>query len=167
MLMPKLQPFPIKTQKQGFLSKVWQLFMRKRQWQVIEDWRYKLPNNRTIVIPKDFVFDGSSYPWIVWLLFSPTGLLLIPVIIHDFCFKYNYLWAIQDEKVFKFKQNNGFFNWCALTRSIGIKRNELMMIDYFIWLLTLLFGWVNWMLLRREKHKEVCPQGNKEPQDSI
>lgn len=158
MLMPKLQPFPIKTKKYNLLVKMWKLLVRKRQWQIIEDWHYQLPNNRTIVIPKGFVFDGSTYPWIVWIFFSPTGLLLIPVIIHDFAFKYNYLWGIQDGRVFKFKENCGFLSWNQLIRKIGIERNELMLVDYFIWSLNTLFGWVNWALLRRKKHEDLYPQ---------
>lgn len=161
MIMPKLQPFPIKTQKYNLLIKMWKLLARKRQWQIIEDWHYRLPNHRIIVIPKGFIFDGSSYPWIVWLFFSPTGLLLIPVIIHEFCFKYNYLWGLQDGMVFKFKENSGFLYWSQLIRKIGIERNELMFIDYFIWCLTILFGWVNWGLFRRKKSEDIYPKNSK------
>jgi len=161
MLMPKLQPFPIKTKKHNLLAKIWKLLCRKRQWLVIEDWHYRLPNNRVIVIPKGFVFDGSSFPWIVWLFFSPTGLLLIPVIIHEFCFKYNYLWEIQGNNIFKYKSNYGFFNWCSLVRKIGIVRNELLLIDYFIWIITLFFGWINWLSFRKKSVEDLHPQGVK------
>ena len=158
MLMPKLQPFPIKTKKYHLMIKLWKLLVRKRQWQLIEDWQYRLPNQRIIVIPKGFVFDGSTYPWLVWIFFSPTGLLLIPVIIHEFSFKHNYLWGLQDDKVFKFKENNGFLNWCQLVRKIGIERNELMIIDYFIWCISIFLGWINWRLLRRKKTEDIYPQ---------
>jgi hypothetical protein len=157
MEMPKLQPFAIKTQRFSFYSKLWRLLFRKRQWQIVEDWHYKLPNKRVIIIPKGFVFDGSSFPALVWLFFSPTGLLLIPVILHDFCFTYNYLWMKQNGHVFKFKKGDGFFKWSALIRNVGIERNELLLIDYFMWLICISFGWVNWIVFQRKKLDEIVP----------
>jgi len=157
MEMPKLLPYAIKTQQFSFVSKLWRLLVRKRQWQLIEDWHYTLPNQRVIIIPKGFVFDGSSYPAIVWLFYSPTGLLLIPVILHDFCFQYNYLWALQDDRVFKFKQGSGFFKWSALIRNVGIERNELLLIDYFTWLMCIVFGWVNWLTFQRKEKAPLQP----------
>lgn len=161
IMMPKLQPYPIKTQKYSLFIKLWKLIAKKRQWQLIDDWHYVLPNNRKIVIPKGFVFDGSSYPWIVWLFFSPTGLLLIPVILHDFCFKYDYLWAIHDDKIYKFKHHFGFLNWCALIRRVGIERNELQIIDYSVWLMTVMFGWITWFQNRRKVFPDIFPNVNK------
>lgn len=161
MDMPKLQPFAIQTQKLPFITKVWKLLFRKRQWQVIEDWHYILPNKREIIIPKGFIFDGSSYPAIVWLFFSPTGLLLIPVILHDFCFQYNFLWAKNHERVYKFKEGNGFLNWSTLIRRVGIERNELVIIDYFIWILCVMFGWVNWFTFQRKEKIELTPNVQK------
>ena len=158
MKMPKLQPHPIKTQHYNFFIKLLRLIVRKRQWEVIQDWHYTLPNNRVIVIPKGFVFDGSSYPWIVWLIFSPTGLLLIPVMIHEFCYKHNYLWAVHGDFVYKFKPNNGFLNWNRLVRKVGIDRNELVIVDYFVWINVLLFGWVNWLLFQKNSHRDIYPE---------
>jgi hypothetical protein len=160
MKMPKLQPFAIKTQKFSFYSKLWRLLFKKRQWQLIEDWHYTLPNKRIVIIPKGFIFDGSSYPAIVWLFFSPTGLLLIPVILHDFCFEYDYLWAKQDDKVFKFKEGYGFFKWSRLIRNVGIERNELLLIDYLIWVLCMAFGWINWLTFQRKDKQVLCPEKN-------
>lgn len=161
MEMPKLQPYAIKTKQFSFFSKLWKLLFRKRQWQLIDDWHYILPNKRVIIIPKGFVFDGSSYPAIVWLFYSPTGLLLIPVILHDFCFQYNYLWAVQNDRVFKFKQGCGFFKWSALIRNVGIKRNELVLIDYLTWLMCVTCGWVNWLTFQKKNKIELFPIGYK------
>ncbi len=157
MEMPKLQPFAIKTQKLSIFSKLWRLLFRKRQWRLIEDWHYILPNKRVVIIPKGFVFDGSSYPAVVRLFFSPSGLLLIPVILHDFCFQYDYLWAEQDDRAFKFKQGSGFFKWSAFIRNVGVERNELVIIDYFIWLMCLAFGWVNWLVFQRKETTPLLP----------
>ena len=157
MLMPKLQPFPIKTQKMPFLKKLWLLFTRRRQWQLVENWYYVLRNNHTIVIPKGFTFDGSSYPFLVWLFFSPTGLLLVPVILHDFCFKYGYLWGIQNGYVYKYRQEYGFMQWNSLIRRIGIERNQLSFIDYYIWLITTLFAWPIWQRYKKQALEDIIP----------
>ncbi len=159
MEMPKLRPLAIKTQKRTLFSKLWRLIFNRRQWQVIEDWHYILPNNRQIIIPKGFVFDGSSYPAIIWFLFSPTGLLLIPVMLHDFCFRYNYFWATHNNKIYKLKIGNGFFRWSALIRDVGIARNELFIIDYALWLICISFGWINWLAFQKKDKKELKPEG--------
>lgn len=159
--MPKLLPYAIKTQQFSFVFKLWRLLFRKRQWQLIEDWHYTLPNQRVIIIPKGFLFDGSSYPAIVWLFFSPTGLLLIPVILHDFCFQHNYLWALQDGRIIKFKQDSGFLKWSALIRNVGIERNELLLIDYFTWLMCITFGWINWIAFQKKEKVELIPENRK------
>lgn len=158
MEMPKLQPYAIKTKQFSFFSKLWKLLFRKRQWQLIDDWHYILPNKRVIIIPKGFVFDGSSYPAVVWLLFSPTGLLLIPVILHDFCFQYNYLWAVHGDRVYKYKEGSGFFKWSALIRNVGIERNELRLIDYLTWLICISFGPANWFSFQKKKEIELFPK---------
>jgi hypothetical protein len=157
MEMPKLQPYAIKTQSFPFYLKLYRLLFRRRQWQVIDDWYYVLPNKRVVIIPKGFVFDGSSYPAIIWLFFSPTGLLLIPVILHDFSFRYDYLWVMQDDRVFKFKQGSGFFKWLVFMRNVGVERNELIIIDYFIWLMCITFGWVNWLTFQRKEKVPLLP----------
>ena len=78
---------------------------------------------------------------------------------HDFCFQYNYLWAVQGNQAFKFKQGNGFFKWSALIRQVGIQRNELRFIDYFTWLMGVCFGWINWLSFQRREKQELVPDG--------
>lgn len=165
--MPKLQAMPIKTQKNNFFVKLWLLLTRKRQWQLIEDWHYRLPNNKQLVIPKGFIFDGNSFPMITWFIFSPTGLLLIPVLIHDFCFKYNYLWIVQDHKTYKYKKNNGFIQWNALIRDVGIVRNELAFIDYLVWSISMLFGWRRWYQCRRLVLVDIKPESLIQQEQTI
>lgn len=156
--MPKLQAMPIKTQQHRFFLKLWLLIARKRQWMLLEDWHYVLPNGRNIIIPQGFVFDGNSFPMAVWLFFSPTGLLLIPTIIHDFAFKYDYLWVSDSTNTSKYKAKAGFYFWCNLTRKIGIKRNELAFVDNFIWLLSVMFGRLLWNKYRSINFETVYPE---------
>ena len=58
----------------------------------------------------------------------------------------------------KFKEGNGFFKWSELIRNVGIERNELILIDYLIWLICLAFGWVNWLVFQRKGKIPLLPQ---------
>ena len=86
---------------------------------------------------------------------------MIPVILHDFCFQYNYLWAKKDDTVFKFKEGNGFLKWSALIRNVGIERNELILIDYFVWFISITFGWINWLTFQQKEKLALFPEGIK------
>ena len=55
------------------------------------DFEYTLPDGREIVIPEGFVFDGASVPRLLWGLLSPTGLLLIGGLVHDFGYRFDLL----------------------------------------------------------------------------
>ena len=97
MKMPKLAPITIPTKGKKPLAKLRAWITEVRQWQLVEDWQYQLPDQQTIIIPKGFVFDGASIPRLLWGLLSPTGLLLIPGLIHDFGYRYDYLWRLRSD----------------------------------------------------------------------
>lgn len=87
MKMPVIRPisFP-----RGLSS--WKtIFSYTRKWEVVEDYYLEIPNHPTIVVPKGFWFDGASIPKIFRNILSPIGALLIPGLIHDFGYRYNYL----------------------------------------------------------------------------
>ena len=98
--MPELKPVPIATEKHGFT--VW--LHSVRTWELTENWKYTLPVSCTggkgvkIVIPKGFVFDGASIPRPFWAILHPSGLLLIPALVHDFAYRCGFLWEITAEK---------------------------------------------------------------------
>lgn len=75
--MPPLRPCVIKQEDNGFFC-----FSYKRNWVVDRDWKYKL-NNKEYIIQKGFVFDGASVPLCCRSCRSPTGILLIASLIHD------------------------------------------------------------------------------------
>lgn len=149
--LPVLQPLPLKTQGSSFTKKLYQLLIAQRQWLVTQDWHYRLPNNQRIIIPKGFIFSGRSFPRLLWLFCSPTGLLLIPAILLDFSFKHDYLLCELNGKQIKFKEHSGFFYWCRFVRDVGRKQNQLYFIDSIVWLITLLLSWPTWLANRRDK----------------
>ena len=88
--MPILRPLPIETKDKSLLKRTGAWLSATRKWEVMEDWHYTY-GLYTILIPKGFIFDGASIPKIFRNLLSPTGILLIPGLLHDFGYRYNYL----------------------------------------------------------------------------
>ena len=84
--------------EKSIFLRIWRWITSIRKWKLTEDWEFKLPYDEpVIIIPKGFVFDGASIPRPLWGILSPTGLLLIPGLIHDFAYRYDYLWALDSE----------------------------------------------------------------------
>lgn len=80
--MPKLRPIPVK--KRG----------ERRRWEVLEDWTCDfLGRGFTYIIPAGFIFDGASIPRLFWNILNPTGYLFIAGLLHDFVYKYRFLYT--------------------------------------------------------------------------
>ncbi len=149
MNMPKLQPLPIKTKGQSHWVRIKNWLTGIRQWQLIEDWQYVLPTGETVVVPKSFVFDGASIPRPLWGILSPTGLLLIPGLIHDFAYRYDYLWEIRTrddgtKQVVKFKESAGRHYWDKVFLQVGEDVNGMKLLDKLAWFALLLGGKAAW-----------------------
>ena len=164
MSMPKLQPVPIKTKNHSVLRRIiiWMTSIRK--WEVVEDWYYDLPDGPKVIVPKGFIFDGASIPRPLWFLLSPTGLLLIPGLIHDFAYRYDYLWAIESDEnsdiggnIYKYKENSGQWYWDGVFRDVGEDVNGMAVIDTLAWAVLFFFGWVSWRLNRNRNADEIKP----------
>ena len=100
---PVLRPLKLKTKNRLFGAS------KRRLWKLADDWCIDLcsieevscvddsPLNGKIVIPKGTVVDGASVPlpWLVSFLtlgiLRPTGILLIPSIVHDYAYKHGCL----------------------------------------------------------------------------
>ena len=160
MNLPKLQPVPIKTKNRALLIRLWLWVTSVRQWIVIEDWTWTLPDGTQIIIPKGFKFDGASIPKPLWALLSPTGLLLVPGLIHDFAYRYDYLWARdQNEGLYKYGENRGQKYWDGVFRDVGIQVNGLTIIDTLAWLTLYAFGRFAWRGNRKLNEPELQPVG--------
>ncbi len=98
---PALRPLKLTTRKWRPLAGG-----KRRWWELADDWcvvlcgmqstKRKVPDGK-IVIPKGTVTDGASVPlpWLVSFLtfglLRPTGILLIPSIVHDYAYKHGCL----------------------------------------------------------------------------
>lgn len=169
MILPALRPLPIKTKHRNFLVRIWKWMTSIRKWEVVEEWEYQLPDETRVVIPKGFTFDGASIPRPLWGLLSPTGLLLVPGLIHDFGYRYDYLWAV-DSKGFawRYKKNAGQWFWDGIFRKVGVQVNGLAVIDSIAWITLVLGGWLAWRSNRKQDSVEIFtskPLRKKMPDD--
>jgi len=95
--MPVLRPMPIATVNQkGFLNKLLVLVFSVRKWRVEEAFIYEFQGKR-YAISAGFVFDGASIPKVLWAIISPVGLLLVPGLIHDYGYRYNGIYVLDDD----------------------------------------------------------------------
>jgi hypothetical protein len=158
--MPQLIPVTIQTKNQpSFLHKLVVFVTQSRQWELADNWTYKLNDEVTLVIEKGFIFDGASIPRIFWAILSPTGLLLIPGLIHDYGYRYDQIWKLKDNnQVSVYAQGNGKAYWDDLFRKVGNDVNEVGLVNLIARLGVALGGGDIW-----DKHRKR----NKQPQKPV
>ncbi len=156
--MPILQPILIKTKDAVWPVALWRWLTTIRKWRLVEDYGFILSNGAMIEIPKDFEFDGASIPRIFWMILSPTGLLLIPGLLHDYAYRHNCLlmWARNEEIVNNRIQVRAYCNvgrayWDRMFREEAIRINGFYLINYVAWIALRAFGWIVWNKRRREE----------------
>ena len=155
--MPSLIPIPIDTKSQPRLHKVVVFVTQPRRWELAEDWSYKLDEDTTLVIEKGFEFDGASIPRIFWAILSPTGLLLIPGLIHDYGYRYDQIWKREkDGDTSEYSQGAGKLYWDKLFKKVGNDVNEVGLINFIATLAVILGGKSTW-----HKHRSAGKAPNK------
>lgn len=96
-----------------------------RNWELAKAWKYKMNNGTTIVIPAKFVFDGASIPKPLWGILSHAGLLLIPGLIHDYAYRHDQLWKLDENgNVVEHLKGAGRKVWDDLFEEIGNEVNN-------------------------------------------
>lgn len=154
--MPKLRPLPIETKGKNIFLMIFIWIFSSRKWEVVEDWEFTLPNGVKIVIPKGFVCDGASVPKMFWILLSPTGLLLIPGIIHDHGYRYKFLWYYTPEGKLE-KMHGTRTEWDKLFRKVAIQVNGFWIINSLAFLMVYLLGWFPWWRNSKKNFPELYP----------
>lgn len=159
---PKLSPVPIKTKGLHWYQKVKVWFTKPRRWIFVADWTYKTSDGTIIYIPEGFVFDGASIPRPFWWFLSPTGLLLIPAVIHDFIYKNGFYFDITDF-------NNRESDWKGRVVTVNCKRsvadkmfydiayevNEIHLADIPAYAAVRMFGWAAWNKHVKNRKEEI------------
>ena len=141
--MPILKPIRINTNGLSWWKKTKKYF-KAREWEVVEDYKLYVPwLDKTILIPNGYVFDAASIPRFLWPLLNPTGILLIPALVHDFGYEFSGFLNTNREKIYTEKEySRDFFD--VLFRDLGIYVNGINSIPNIAYKALKLFGRFSW-----------------------
>lgn len=138
--MPTMKPLPIATKGKGFWGAIKLWLLGVRQWEVTKDFQFSI-NGVKYVIPKGFQFDGASVPKFLATWLSPTGVLLVGGLVHDYAYKYATL--LQSNK----KDTMGPMTQKTadqLFRDIGIEVNGFVLMNWLAYWGLRVGGFVAW-----------------------
>lgn len=149
--MPKLKPIAIPTAGKGFWGAIWMWLMGTRNWEVAEDWEFRIEGD-WYVIPAGFTFDGASIPKFLHTWLSPTGVLLMGGLVHDFAYKYETLLKKNKKKTIGTitqKKADEIF------RDINIEQNGFHLLNKLAYWALRIGGFVAWNGHRKVNAKIV------------
>jgi len=145
-VMPQLRPIRIPTAGKGFWGAIWMWLTGVRTWEVADDWAFKI-GSTWYVIPQGFVFDGASIPKFLHTWLSPTGVLLMGGLVHDYAYKYATLLKSGKKKTMGTitqKKADEIF------RDINIEQNGFHLLNKLAYWALRIGGFVAW-----NKHRKV------------
>jgi len=142
--MPVLIPVPIITKDMGFWSAIRTWLFTRRTFELGEDFNFSLRRYGTdFIIPKGFRTDCASIPRFLGAFLSPTGLLLIPGIVHDYCYRTGFYPPAPGSKFFYVaaisrKESDIWF------REIATSVNGFVVLNHIAYVALRLTGWWGW-----------------------
>jgi len=139
--MPHMKPIPIATKGKGFFKGIWLWLMSVRQWEICEDFHFTL-KGEDYVIPEGFQFDGASVPKFLAMWLSPTGVLLMGGLVHDYLYKYATLQFADKDKLFTRVYNQKEAD--EIFRDICIEVNGFKVLNYLAFISLRAAGFVAW-----------------------
>ena len=145
--MPHMSPVPIPTKGKGFWGAIWMWFTGSRHWIASKDFHYTMFGNE-YVIPKGFQFDGASIPKFLHTWLSPTGVLLMGGLVHDYAYKYAGL-KMKGKNFHTLDQKGSD----KIFRDINIEVNGFHFLNYLAYWALRLGGFVAWNGHRKASKK--------------
>ena len=137
--MPQMSPIKIETADKGFWKAIWMWMLGVRHWEITKDFYFSLKGEE-YVIPQGFQFDGASVPKFLAMWLSPTGVLLMGGLIHDYGYKYGTLLRSDRTSIGDKSQK-----WMdTLFRDICIEQNGFKLLNYLAYWALRLGGFVAW-----------------------
>ena len=139
--MPHMKPIAIATKGKGFFKGIWMWLMGVRQWEICDDFHFAL-KGESYVIPAGFQFDGASVPKFLAMWLSPTGVLLMGGLVHDYLYKYATLKEalpdMQNPRIYTQKEADEIF------RDICIEVNGFKVLNYLAFISLRAAGFAAW-----------------------
>jgi hypothetical protein len=156
----KLTPIPIPTIGKSFFGRTRQWMTASRKWKIAESWKIDLDikgRRQTVFIPAGFVFDGASIPRLLWPVLSPTGILLVPSLIHDYGYRHGHL-LIHDSHFFapeEYYHKTPRSFWDEVFLEVAKQVTGCNVIPHSAWSMLVAFGGFAWRRNRKlEKRRE-------------
>jgi len=137
--MPHMKPIAIPTKGKGFWGAIWMWLMGSRHWEIAKDFVYKI-DGVEYVIPKGFQFDGASIPKFLHTWLSPTGVLLMGGLVHDYAYKYETLKKKGKGTMGVLTQKDAD----VIFRDINIEINGFHFLNYLAYWALRIGGFVAW-----------------------
>ena len=142
--MPAMRPIRIPTSGRGALSALWVWMLKLRKWELVEDFYYTI-DDVDYVVPAGFYFDAASIPKFLHRLLSPTGILLVGSLIHDYGYVYKKLCLVSGEHTDEISRKHAD----KLFRDINIQVNGFNTLNRILYYMLRLFGIFAWNKLRK------------------
>ena len=137
--MPHMMPISIPTKGKGFWSAIWMWLMGSRHWTIAKDFHFTI-DAVEYVIPKGFQFDGASIPKFLHTWLSPTCVLLMGGLVHDYAYKYATLKKKGKGTWGKMNQKEAD----QIFRDINIEINGFHFLNYLAYWALRIGGFVAW-----------------------
>lgn len=163
--LPTLRPVAIPTKGLSWLSaiKVW--WTVQREWELVDNYQFTVSDGTTIVIPKGYIFNGASVPRMLRWFISPTGIFLIPSLVHDFGYNFDYVWVLNKEADGSAKFIRGTVSstkprqkvWDTLFFSVGQQVNGMTWLNRALYSALRMVGFVAWRACRKNPTTQIDP----------
>ena len=137
--MPHLKPIRIPTAGKGFWGAIWMWITGTRHWELADSWYYEI-NGEEYMIPAGFKFDGASIPKFLHTWLSPTGVLLMGGLVHDYAYKYATLLKSDGTTMGTIDQKKAD----EIFRDINIEQNGFNFLNYLAYWALRIGGFVAW-----------------------
>lgn len=155
---PKLKPIPLAVKGQSFFKTLYLWLAVGREWEICEDWTYTMQDGTILFVPKGFVFNGASIPRFFRFILSPTGLLLIPSVFHDYAFVHNHLLRLnQKGKPVKYRNKAGKNEWDQLFHKLSLEVHGIKFVAWATKAALKVGGHITWKKNHgSEKQKKIA-----------
>lgn len=128
--MPVLRPRPISTAKQhNPIDRLIAWVLGVREWELTQAFVFEF-KDVSYVLHAGFIFDGASIPRQLWAVLSPVGLLLIPGLLHDYGYRYNGIYILNDAGEPEWSTDiEGKEAWDELFKAVGDEVNGMFILN--------------------------------------
>ena len=130
--LTELQLKRLKPEKRAW----WKFWALASRWELLAALVYLAADGTKYTVPKGFITDGASVPWLFWAVISPTGALFAAAVLHDWLYseEAKLLYGIKVER----SQADALFREAAESDGAGsFKRNAA-------WAGVRVGGWAYW-----------------------